>query len=112
MIPLITLVLILSSLILTLIWHNTQINRKCSGPKCFRLCGSNILFEIELENGVTACGDTGGRGATGSNAGVGGQRGCLADTRTTGSSESDTHPVVLLAAYLLFLLLTKARSLV
>lgn len=73
MIPLITLVLILSSLILTLTWHNTQINRKCSGPKCFRLCGSNILFEIELENGVTACGDTGGRGATGSNAGVGGR---------------------------------------
>ncbi|EPY79111.1 sodium bicarbonate cotransporter 3, partial [Camelus ferus] len=54
-----------NTLMVTLTWHNTQMNRECSGLKRFRLRGGDFLFEAELENKVTACGDAGGEGTAG-----------------------------------------------
>lgn len=54
-----------NTLMVTLTWHNTQMNRECSGSKRFRLRGGDFLFEAELENKVTACGDAGGEGTAG-----------------------------------------------
>ena len=86
LIPLVWILLPLDKLILILIWHSTHINRECSGLKCFRLTGSNFLFEIELENEVTVVILVVEEPVV-----VGLGRGCHVDTGASGSSERATY---------------------